>query len=87
MRILSLKQIMNALNLQALRNAPDGNILTGFQVINGRNVLIGREDGQEIYAIATLEGELKVAVVVVKDGRSPQVYENVTRDIDLDAFD
>lgn len=80
MKIISYKSIIEKLNLEALLYAPDGNVLTGYQVLNNQKILFHKDDETEISILPILTSELVINVEVVSKGKIA-LFENVKKDI------
>lgn len=80
--IISYKSIINKINLEALRLAPDGNLYTGYHVLNGRKMQLSFGKEVEVYITPWLTEDLKIDVEVVVE-RTKQTFQNVKGDLEL----
>lgn len=80
---ISYRSLLDALNVEALRVSPDGSVFSGYEVLKGKKVRYGSEDGREIFIIPLLLGELQLNLSIERAGAVERFVENVREDIEL----
>lgn len=79
---ISYKSIINKVNLEAIRFAPDGNLYTGYHVLSGRKIqfLVNKE--VEISIVPNLADDLRIDLEVISGGVT-QMISDIKNDITL----
>jgi len=82
--IINYKQVINKLNLEALKYAPDGNVFTGYQILNNKKILYKHDKNQKIYIILSLKSELEIDLEIITNS-TKRTIKNVKEDINLNS--
>ena len=77
---ISHKAIVDKLNLEAIRFAPDGNLLAGYQILNNKKILYKHDKNLEIYIIPHLINELTLDLEIIVNG-SKRLINNMRQDV------
>lgn len=79
---INYKTILSKLNLEALRRSPNGDLFTGYQILNNKKFKVLLDADTAIYITPRLESEIKMDIKVTWK-QADKIIENFNKDIEI----